>query len=101
MYNPTKQAKDNDPDGTFIRRWLPELKDVPSIFIHSPWKMTAMDQAFSGVTIGENYPKPIVDLKESAKVARDKIWGHRKNTLVRQEQKRIIKFHVINQNRRV
>jgi len=101
MYNPTKQAMDNDKDGVFIKKWLPELANVPLNFIHKPWEMTLMDQMFCNTTIGTDYPKPIVDLKESAAVARDKIWGFRKNSLVKQEQVRIINTHVRDQKRKV
>lgn len=101
MYNPTKQAKDNDAKGVFIKEWIPILRNVPDQFIHTPWEMTMMDQIFCGVTIGVDYPFPIIDLKESAKVARDKIWGFRKSHLVQSEQVRIIKKHVRDQNRKV
>ena len=53
-----------------------------------------MDQAFCNVRIGIDYPAPIVDLKESAKAARDKIWGHKKHPAVQNEVGRILKLHV-------
>jgi deoxyribodipyrimidine photo-lyase len=56
--------------------------------------MTAMEQMFSGVVIGEHYPKPIVDLQESARIARDKIWGHKKHPAVKKEKKRLLYTHV-------
>jgi deoxyribodipyrimidine photo-lyase len=92
MYNPVKQSKDHDPNGDFIRKWLPELKDIPSEFIHEPWKITEMDKMFYDLQI--DYPKPLVDLEESGKSARNKIWGHRKNELVKKEKKRILNTHV-------
>ena len=58
--------------------------------------MTAMEQLFYGVVICNHYPKPIVDLKESAKTARSKIWNHKKHPIVLKEKKRIIKTHVNN-----
>lgn len=61
IYNPTKQAKEQDPQGTFIRKWIPELVSVPNVFIHTPWMMPAHIQQSSGCTIGSLYPKPIVD----------------------------------------
>ncbi len=94
MYNPVKQSKDHDPQGEFIKKWLPELENVPVIHIHEPWKMTAMEQIFCGVTIGKDYPRPIVDLKSSSQKAREKIWGHRDHTLVKAEKKRILLTHV-------
>lgn len=74
IYNPVKQGHDQDPDGAFIRRWLPELADVPDDHIHAPW---AWDGA-SGV-LGRAYPMPIVDHKAAARQAREKVWSIRKD----------------------
>ena len=62
-------------------------------FIQEPWRMTTMEQAFFGIKLGVDYPLPLVDLEESGKKARDKIWSHRKDKLVQQENKRIISTH--------
>ena len=94
IYNPIKQSQDHDPEGVFIKKWVPELQAVPIAFIHKPWEMTQLDQAFCGVTIDVDYPAPLVDLKVSGKVARDKIWGHRKHDAVRKDGRRIIAQHV-------
>ncbi len=64
IYNPIKQSYEQDPDGSFIRRYVSELKDVPTSFIHEPWKM------FEPLT---NYPKPIVVHEESMRFARAEI----------------------------
>ncbi|MEM8506571.1 MAG: deoxyribodipyrimidine photo-lyase [Bacteroidota bacterium] len=93
IYNPVKQSKDHDPEGIFIRQWVPELAEVSEPYIHEPWKMPAMEQEFSGVFLGRDYPLPIVDLTESGKSARKKIWGHRNLAAVKEEQKRILKTH--------
>lgn len=74
------------------------MKNVPVVHIHEPWKMTPMEQSFCGVHIGEDYPLPIVDLKDSARTARDKILGHKKHPLVQKEKKRLLQKHV-NKNR--
>ena len=94
MYNPIKQSKDHDPDGVFIKQWVHELKDVPPNLIHEPWKMTEMEKTFLGIEM--TYPTPVVDLQESGKQARAKIWGHRKNEVVRSENNRIIHLHTRN-----
>ena len=93
IYNPVKQSQDHDPEGIFIKKWIPELANVPKGHIHEPWKMTDMEQAFCGVIIGKTYPKPVVDLQASGKHARDKIWGHRKNRAVKEDSKRILATH--------
>ncbi len=94
MYNPIKQSQDHDPDGIFIKKWVPELKNVPTEFIHEPWKMTAMDKTFIGHEI--NYLDPCIDIVASGKSARIKVWGHRKNHKVKEENRRIIRLHTRN-----
>jgi deoxyribodipyrimidine photo-lyase len=96
IYNPVKQSQEHDPQGAFIKKWVPELVPVPTAFVHEPWKMTYMDQVFCGFHLGEHYPLPIVDLQVSGKIAREKIWGHRKNLQVKKEGKRILHTHVRN-----
>ncbi len=94
IYNPLKQSKDHDPKGIFIKKWVPELQNVPEQFIHEPNNMTTLDESFCGVKIGVDYPRPIINLSEAGKKASLKIWGHRKNELVRLEKNRIVKTHV-------
>eukprot|EP00793_Prasinoderma_coloniale_P002638 PRCOL_00002120-RA len=57
-FNPTKQSRDYDKDGDYVRAWLPELKDVPAPFCHEPWRLTPQQQQEFGCVIGVDYPKP-------------------------------------------
>lgn len=93
MYNPVKQSQDHDPDGVFIRKWLPELHNVPTEFIHEPHSMSMMEQQLYNVFIGKDYPEPIVDIELAGREARKKIWGHRSHEVVRAESKRILITH--------
>ncbi|MEC5385410.1 deoxyribodipyrimidine photo-lyase [Uliginosibacterium sp. H3] len=61
IFNPVTQSERFDALGKFIRRYLPELKDVPEKYIHAPWKMPAALQESVGVVIGRDYAAPIVD----------------------------------------
>ncbi len=60
IFNPILQSKRFDPDGDYIRRWVPELRALPSEWIHEPWTMPESLQA-AGPFIGKTYPEPIVD----------------------------------------
>jgi deoxyribodipyrimidine photo-lyase len=61
IFNPVAQSLKHDPNGAYIRRWLPELRAVPIEYIHEPWKMLTEIQRASGCVIGVDYSKPIVD----------------------------------------
>lgn len=93
MYNPVKQSKEHDPEGIFIKQWLPQLAHIPVHFIHEPYRMTLMDQQFHGFVIGKHYPTPIVDIETSGREARTKIWAHRNHDMVKTANKRILLTH--------
>jgi deoxyribodipyrimidine photo-lyase len=61
VFNPVNQGKKYDPQGDYVRRWVPELVDIPDRFIHEPWKMPAQTQQSVGCIVGQDYPSPIVD----------------------------------------
>jgi deoxyribodipyrimidine photo-lyase len=61
IFNPVTQSEKFDAAGKFIRRYVPELAQVPDRFIHAPWRMTVVQQEESGVVVGRDYPGPIVD----------------------------------------
>lgn len=93
IYNPVKQSLDQDPDGTFIRKWVPELAPVPDEFIHTPWTMPASMQHSIGVRIGTHYPAPITDHEQAARIARRRLTEIRAMPGFRQEQLRILEKH--------
>lgn len=74
IYNPLVQAEQHDPDGTFIKKWVPELRSIPPPLLFEPWKMTPLDQSFFHCKIGKHYPAPIVDYNKSTKINKDKYW---------------------------
>lgn len=99
IYNPVKQAIDHDPNGDFIRKWVPELATFTAPDIHEPWKMPPMVAVLNGIELGKDYPHPIVDPETSARAARERIWAHRDHPLVKQESVRILLKHTLPGNR--
>ncbi|WP_166377436.1 FAD-binding domain-containing protein [Halorubrum sp. BOL3-1] len=67
IYNPRKQVRDNDPDGTFIKKWVPELSGLPAEHLDRPEKTPLHIQADAGVSIGDDYPRPIVEYEAARK----------------------------------
>lgn len=61
IFNPISQGQKFDPEGTYVRRWVPELARVPASVVHTPWTAPALVLAEAGVVLGRTYPEPIVD----------------------------------------
>ena len=99
IYNPIKNSEDHDSDGIFIKKWIPELSEIPSNLIHEPWKLNPIEQQFYNCELGKDYPFPIVDVEETRKKASEIVWSFRKKDDVKAEGKRILKKHVSNPRR--
>jgi len=93
IYNPIKNSMDHDENGIFIRKWVPELANLPTTFIHEPWKLSAMEQQLYDFDLGRDYPNPIVDIEISRQKAADIVWQFRKSDDVKTEGKRILAKH--------
>jgi deoxyribodipyrimidine photo-lyase len=61
IFNPVTQSEKFDPQGLFIKRFLPELEKVPAKWIHAPWQANPDDLKDWGVVLGKDYPQPVVD----------------------------------------
>lgn len=95
IYNPIKQSKDHDPNGDFIKKWVPELGPLSPPFIHEPWLLTSMEQELITFKLGEHYPIPIVDVELAQKEARVRLWGLKKNRSVKKESERVLNRHTL------
>ncbi len=71
IFNPVLQGEKFDPDGAYVRRWVPELAALPDRYIHKPWTAPGDVLATAGVRLGETYPPPIVDHAEARRRALD------------------------------
>ncbi|WP_269223559.1 FAD-binding domain-containing protein [Flavobacterium sp. IMCC34518] len=95
IYNPLKNSLEHDPNAEFIKKWVPELRELPIPFAHNPSKMTFLDQKFCNFDLGVDYPKPIVNIDRTRKHASDFLWDMKKNPLVKEENNRILKLHTM------
>ena len=90
IYNPVKQSQEHDPEGRFIRRWLPELRDAPLHLLHDPCQATPMERMLELA----DYPEPIIDHRATYREARDRLWAMRACPEVSSEAERILARHV-------
>ena len=90
IYNPVKQSLEHDPEGHFIRRWLPELSRLPTPLVHQPWLRSPMEKVLHPI----DYPDPIVDLEQAHRQARDRLWALKNDPAIAQERERILNRHV-------
>ena len=84
IYNPIKQGLDHDPDGVFIKKWVPELRDCPAEKVHAPWEW---------VSAQNKYSKPIVDESEARKFAASQLYALRRTAPFKDEAQKIVKKH--------
>jgi deoxyribodipyrimidine photo-lyase len=92
VYNPIKQARDHDPQGHFVRRWLPAMRRVPDAWLFEPWRMPPDMQARCGLQPGE-LPQPLVDLELATREAKARLYARRGLPEVRAAQAAIVERH--------
>ena len=81
IFNPVTQSRKFDPEGAYIRRWVPELSGLSAKAIHAPWELAPLELLAAGITLGSDYPVPMVDHAEArlralaayAEVGNDKV----------------------------
>jgi deoxyribodipyrimidine photo-lyase len=69
IFNPVMQAERFDPEGAWIRRWVPEIGRLPTPWIFRPWEAPNHVLSAAGVRLGDNYPRPLVDHAEARRAA--------------------------------
>ena len=93
IYNPIKQSQEHDPEGTFIKKWIPELMRLPPSLVHTPWEISPLEAREIDFELGRDYPLPIVPFEKAAAEARKRLWGFQKDPEVKQYTGRILKKH--------
>ncbi len=93
IYNVIKQSYDQDPDGVFVRKWVPELKNLPNYLIHEPWKINFLEEKEFNFKLEKNYFKPVVDNATRTKYAKDMIWSVRKKPEAKEISETIVLKH--------
>jgi deoxyribodipyrimidine photo-lyase len=93
VYNPVKNGLEHDGEGEFVRKWVPEIAGLPNHLIHQPWTMTEMERVLYGVTLGEDYPMPVVALQGRKIAMVSRIYEMRKSEFAREEKVRVLKKH--------
>ena len=80
IFNPVTQGEKFDPDGEYIREYIPELKDLPNKFLYSPWEAPKEILETANIVLGKDYPEPIINLKSSREKALDAFKSLKKET---------------------
>ena len=93
IYNVVKQSYDQDPEGKFIKKWVPELSKLPVHLIHEPWRINYLEEKDLSFKLNKHYPDRIVDNFESTKNAKDKIWKIRKKFGFKELSNEIVRKH--------
>lgn len=100
VYNPVKQARDQDPDGVFVRHWLPALQRVPDAWLFEPWRMPPETQARCGVVVGRDIPVPVVELDAALRSAKARMHALRALPEVQAGEAAVVERHASRAGRR-
>tara|TARA_B100000508_G_scaffold75230_1_gene58606 strand:+ start:70746 stop:72188 length:1443 start_codon:yes stop_codon:yes gene_type:complete len=93
-YNPTKQAQEHDPEAKFIKKWVPELNNLPPQNAITPWTLTQMESMMYDFELGKDYPQPICNVEEAGRIARDTLHEIKNSSTARHFAKKISDVHV-------
>lgn len=100
VYDSVKQSREKDPEGKFIRKWVPELNDVPDELVHTPWLLSPMEQTFYNFTPGKTYPNRIVLTEKTGIEAGKQLWPIIKSADAKKLAKIYMSRHVMAPERR-
>jgi deoxyribodipyrimidine photo-lyase len=93
VYNPIKQAQDHDPQGRFVRQWLPAMRRVPDTWLFEPWHMPDALQKQLGLEVGRDIAQPVVDLASATRHAKQQLHSRRQTTEVKAMKQAVVDKH--------
>jgi deoxyribodipyrimidine photo-lyase len=94
-YNPNFNSEKHDTEAVFIKKWVPELQNIPAFLLHDLSKMTQLDAQFYNFDLERDYYKPIIVLKKASREASEKLWTVKKSDESKVAGKRILAKHVV------
>jgi deoxyribodipyrimidine photo-lyase len=100
IYDPVKQSLEKDSEALFIKKWCPELSEIPAPLVHTPWKLSAMEQVFYNFVPGHTYPNRIVNTSETGVRAQKNLWPIINSNASKDFVNMYFKRHVISPERR-
>jgi deoxyribodipyrimidine photo-lyase len=94
IYNPLKQSVEHDGEAVFIKKWVPELKNLPTYLAIQPWQINSTDELEFNFKYGSNYPVRIVNIDETYRYANKNLWNVKKSTASKTEAENLLARHV-------
>ena len=95
LYNPATQSSKLDPEGVFIKKWVPELAKLPSEAVHAPHLLPPLEAQMLDFDVERDYVEPLVDITENNRITAKRLWDYRERDDVVKEAHRIVKRHTM------
>lgn len=95
LYNPATQSSKLDPEGVFIKKWVPELAKLPSEGVHAPHLLPPLEAQMLDFDVERDYVEPLVDITENNRITAKRLWDYRERDDVVKEAHRIVKRHTM------
>ena len=95
LYNPATQSQKLDPEGVFIKKWVPELAKLPNEAVHAPYDLPPLEAQMLGFDLQQDYVTPIINIAENNRITAKRLWEYRERDDVIKEARRIVRRHTM------